>query len=83
MKMHSQALGIGLGQSPTETSLPWYQQFWDELVNPIGTDTAVLAQQTAPVAANLGTAATNLSGVGLIVGVGALALVLVFAMAKR
>lgn len=75
-----------LGQtSPTvlETSLPWYQQFWDELINPIGTNATVLAQQTAPVAANLGTAASNLSGVGLIIGVGVLVLVVGVIMVKR
>lgn len=81
-----------LGQSststttPLETSLPWYQQFWDEFINPVN-DFTVLNQQTGQLAGQINQTTANVSSIltsPVVLVIGGLGIVLlVFAMSKR
>jgi hypothetical protein len=65
---------LGIGDTTPETSKNIFLQFWDEFTNPFGTDAAVLAQQTQPIGQNISQAASNVKGLAVIIGVGALVL---------
>lgn len=74
---------LGLGQTQPETSKSYFQQFWDEFMNPFGTDTAVLAQQTQPISQNLSQAASNVTGLAVIIGVGAVVILGAVLLARK
>jgi hypothetical protein len=83
------AMSGGMGQT-LETDKPWYQQLWDQVTDPFGTNATVLSQQSAQLTSQVNQAAGNvgqLFTVGstsfLLLVVGGLLLFVVLAGGRR